>query len=213
MIKIFLKKFCCMLFFVCGTFLHSESLESNIHPEILKGIELHDSSRNGDAKNLEATIEKCLETLDPFVSSSPLALVFYGSALTVKAGFLVSKNPIKSLSFLDKGCVCIDKAVNLDSSHPLIRLVRLENGIEVSRTSPVKRYAVIKSDVDFLLDENNTKDFSLEKKAESLLYCAHYFLDAGNLDKAFELFEKAVKVSPDSNAGKAAQTMIEKYSE
>ena len=199
----------CFLMGLAGASLFAQEL----NPQIQKGIECHDRARSGDPKNTDALIEECLKTLEPFVKTDAIACAVYGSALTIKASIVVETNAIKSLEYLDKGNEFIDKAVSMNPDEIYCRMLRLENGIEVSRTSPLKRYSDIKSDVEFLIDDEKVEELSGNDKAEAYLYCGFYYLDSGDLDYALELFELAQEAAPDSDSGKRAQKMLDKYSE
>lgn len=199
----------CVLMGLAGASLFAQEL----NPQIQKGIECHDSARSGDPKNTDALIEECLKTLEPFAQTNAIACAVYGSALTIKASIVVETNAIKSLEYLDKGNEFIDKAVTMNPEEIYCRILRLENGIEVSRTSPLKRYSDIKSDVEFLIDDEKVEELSGKDKAEAYLYCGFYYLDSGDLDYALELFELAQGAAPDSDSGKRAQKMLDKYSE
>ena len=187
--------------------------EGRQNAQVSKGIEYHNLSRADGGKDASANIEKALSTLEPFVSSDAIACAYYGSALTIKAGIISEKNPIKSLSYLEEGSSYLDKAVSMKTDDIELRMIRLENGIEVSRSSPVKRYSVIKEDVDFLLLEKNMCQLSPQDKTEAYLYCGYYFQDAGDLETALDLFEMAVEADSNCGAGKTAQKMLDKYSE
>ena len=199
----------CFLVGLAGASLFAQEL----NPQIQKGIDCHDRARAGDPKNTDALIEECLKTLEPFIQSNAIACAVYGSALTIKASIVVETNAIKSLEYLDKGNEFIDKAVSMNPDEIYCRMLRLENGIEVSRTSPLKRYSDIKSDVEFLIDDEKVEELSGNDKAEAFLYCGFYYLDSGDLDYALELFELAQEAAPDSDSGKSAQKMLDKYSE
>lgn len=204
-----LRGLCILMMTVTVSPLFAEELA----PQIQKGYEYHNRARNPDEKNPAALLEECLKCLEPYTNSDAIAAALYGSALTVKASLAVDGNPIKSLSYLEKGNEFIDKAVAMKPDEIFCRLLRLENGIEVSRTSPVKRYGVIKSDVDFFIDDKKVEELSADDKAEAYLYCGFYYLDSGDLDYALELFELAEEAAPDSKAGKRAQKMLDKYSD
>ena len=182
-------------------------------PQIQKGYEYHNRARNPDEKNPGALLDECLKCLEPYTNTDAIACGLYGSALTVKASLAVDGNPIKSLNYLEKGNDFIDKAVAMKPEEVFCRLLCLENGIEVSRTSPVKRYGVIKSDVDFFIDDGQAEGLSADDKSEAYLYCGFYYLDSGDLDYALELFELAEEAAPDSKSGKRAQKMLDKYSD
>ena len=207
--KRFLRGLCILMITAALTPLFAEELD----PQIQKGYEYHNRARNPDEKNPGALLDECLKCLEPYTNSDAIAAALYGSALTVKASLVVEGNPIKSLTYLEKGNEFIDKAVEMKGDEVFCRLLRLENGIEVSRTSPVKRYGVIKNDVEFFIDDKKVEELSAEDKAEAYLYCGFYYLDSGDLDYALELFELAEEASPASESGKRAQKMLDKYSD
>ena len=204
-----MKKFICLLIsfnLVLVAFAQSKMTSSN--PQVTKGIEIHDKARSGNFNELQ----KALTLLEPYTKTDSVACAYYGSCLTLCAAECVEDNPIKALEYLDKGGKYLDEAVKLDSKNPAIRLMRLENGIEVSRTSPVKRYSVVADDVDFLMKTDMT-GWDAALKAEVYLFCGYFQADAGDLDGALDLFDCAIEADPDSAPGKSAQKMIDKYSE
>lgn len=178
--------------------------------DIQKGIEYHNKAHTGDLSNAQ----KCIDTLKPYIDSDAVACAYYGSALTLLAAYAIeNNNPIKSLEYLEEGGKFLDKAVKLDPKNIIVRIIRLENGIEVSRTSPIKRYAVIKDDVDFLQEDSVIMSVGVEIQAEIFADCGLYLLDSGDLDGALDLFDMAVEVGGSSEWAKLAQQMIDKYSE
>lgn len=189
-----------------SVFAQNRILSSN--EDIQKGIELHDNAHYGKQSDLQ----NAMDLLKPYVKEDATACAFYGSCLTLCASVYSEDNPIKALEYLEQGSTYLDEAVKMQPSNPLTHIIRLENGVEVSRTSPYKRYSVIKNDVDFLL-EADTDGWSEESIAEAYLYCGHYMLDAGELEEALDLFDTAIEASPSSASGVAAQKMIDKYSE
>lgn len=204
-----MKKIICLL--VCFSFglaVFAQSKMTSSNPDVAKGIEIHDKAHYGNFDELQ----KALSLLEPYIKTDSTACVYYGSCMTLCAASCVEDNPIKSLDYLEKGGKYLDDAVKLDPKNPAVRLMRLENGIEVSRTSPVKRYSIIADDVAFLMKTDmNGWDEAL--KAEVYLFCGYFQADAGDLDAALDLFDSAIEVAPDSEPGKSAQKMIDKYSE
>ncbi len=182
-------------------------------PGVIKGIEYHNASRLEKGKKSIELIQKSLESLKPFTEKDAIACAYYGSALTVNAGFISESNPIKSLSLLEEGGKYLDKAITMDSKNPDVHLIRLENGIEVSRSSPVKRYSVIAADVKYFIDENNIEKLEGENKAECLLYCAYYYCDSGDLDTALDFCDQIIEAAPKTEAAKQAAKMLDKYLE
>lgn len=177
--------------------------------DIEKGIELHNAVR----KEGIVTAEKGAELLKPYIKENAIACAYYGSIQTLIAGAISEKNPIKALEYLQMGGDYLDEAVELEPDNAIVRLIRLENGIEVSRTSPIKRYSTIKKDVKWFLDDGNISSADSEIQAEAYLYCGYYMIDAGDLDYALELFEECIALNPKSESAKAANKMLDKYTE
>ncbi len=180
---------------------------------IQQGIEYHNASRLENGKKSIELIQKSLDTLKPFVETDSIACAYYGSALTVYAGFISETNPIKSLSYLEEGGKYLDKAVVMDKKNSYVHLIRLENGIEVSRTSPVKRYSVIAEDVKYFIDDKNIERLEGENKAECLLYCAYFYCDSGDLDMALDFCDQIIEQESKTEAARLAAKMLAKYSE
>ena len=178
--------------------------------QIAKGIEFHNRSRSVEGSESDSLVDDCINTLEPFIKENALACAYYGSALTIKAGQYASKSPMKAYSNLKKGSKLIDKAVKMDSNNVHLRILRLENGIDVSRGSPVKRYKIIRDDVDYLL--KIVDHFEPEVKAEVYLACGNFYLDSKKADLAKKYFELAYTSSPDSDFGKKAKEILSQES-
>lgn len=181
----------------------------DINDDIAKGIELHNLARK---EGMNAA-EKASELLKPYVKENAVACAYYGSVQTVIAGIISEKNPIKALEYLQVGGEYLDNAVEMVPDEAVIHLIRLENGIEVSKTSPLKRYSVIKNDVKWFLDSDNISAADKEIKTEAYLYCGFYMIEAGDLDYALELFEESIAADPKSDSAKQAKKMLDKYTE
>lgn len=197
-----------VVLFMLGTVVFAQSKVTSSNADIQKGIEFHDKAHTGDFSNVQTAVD----LLKPYVDSDSVACAFYGSSLTLLASECAESNPIKSLDLLEQGAKFLDKAVKMDPENAAIRITRLENGIEVSRASPVKRYDVISSDVNFLL-KADMSDWNKEAIAEALLYCGCYMLDAGDLEQALDLFDQTIEAATSSPAAEMAQKMLDKYSE
>ena len=194
--------------FVAVLLLGSLVFAGSENPQIQKGIELHNLSRSAEEEESDAMIDESLAILEPFIKQDSLACAYYGSALTIKAGNYAKKSPVKALMNLKKGSKLIDEAVKKDSNNIELRILRLENGIDVSRGSPVKRYNVIREDVDYFIAQEKVGLLGDELKAEVYLFCGHYYLDSKDSDNARKYFELAYNASPDSKFGKDAKEML-----
>lgn len=190
-----------------GEGVNNKLMEMN--SDIQKGIELHNKARTEGIKSAE----KACELLKPYIKENAIARAYYGSVQTVIAGIISEKNPIKSLEYLQTGGDFLDEAVEMAPEEAAIHMIRLENGIEVSRSSPIKRYSVIKKDVKWFLDDENILKAEEDLKSEAYLYCGYYMIDAGDLDAALELFELCVELNPKSDFAKLANKMLDRYTE
>lgn len=196
-------------FFATFLVLGSLAFAGRENPQIEKGIELHNLSHTIEGEESDAMIDESLKILEPYIEKDSIACAYYGSALTIKAGKYAKKSPVKALMNLKKGSKLIDKAVSQDSDNIELRLLRLENGIDVSRGSPVKRYKIIREDVEFFITQGKINFLGDEVKAEAYLFCGHYYLDSKDSDSARKYFELAYEISPDSKFGKDAKEMLE----
>lgn len=181
----------------------------DVESAIQRGIEYHDLAR----KQGQEYCQKVCDVLEPFINENAIACAYYGSAQTVMASFVAEKNPMKSLEYLQNGGDYLDKAVRLDPENGFVRMIHLENGIEVSRNSPLKRYSAIRSDVEWFLDDENVLKMEPDMQAEAYLYCGFFKLEEGDLDYALELFENAVDAAPESRSAVQAKKQLDKYTE
>ncbi len=181
----------------------------NAKTDIEKGIEYHNKART---EGLEYAQKAC-ELLKPYVETDATACAFYGSALTVMASYAAEKNPLKALEYLQDGGDYLDKAVELAPDEWFTHMIHLENGIEVSHSSPLRRYSAIRSDVKWFLDDENILKTEGENQAEAYLYCGYFKLDEGDLDYALELFENCVAAAPESRQAAQANKLLDRYTE
>jgi len=144
-------------------------------------------------------IEKCLELLEPYIESNMIARFYYGSALSFSAKNYIKSNPLKSLNLLKKSNKYMDSAmVNYNNDYNL-HLLRLVLGLQVSKTSPINRYKVIKEDVDFLLNKENQKNLNTETLQSIYFYCGDFYFSTKKSDKAKECFNKVIELNSDSD--------------
>ncbi len=180
-------------------------------PEYLtKGKKLHDEAGKGGT---EKTIEECKQVLFPYIEKDMTARAYYGSAVTIEAGFIANKNPMKALELLEQGSKLIDEAVEKDPENVGIKILRLSNGMSVSSASPYKRYFVIQKDVKYFENEKNISKLDDETKALVYLNLGLFKIEEGDLDTALDYLETAVEVAPASESGKAAEKVLARYEE
>jgi tetratricopeptide (TPR) repeat protein len=172
-----------------------------------EGIRLHDAAR-ADKTNLA----KAKETLAALKDSSPLALAYYGSAVTLEASVANDrKDVLKALSLLNQGSGYIDAAVKKDPENFDIHFLRMENSYEVSVSSPVNRFKEMKADIDWLTARESSLDAQWRGTLE--LYRGLYLAKAHKLDEALAAFDKCIAVSPGSPEAKEAQKQLDHYAE
>ncbi|MBP7479361.1 MAG: hypothetical protein KA785_02840 [Spirochaetaceae bacterium] len=173
-----------------------------------KAIVLHDSAA------LESNGEKalaCQELLKPYIEKDAVCRAYYGSAITVEASLYEKTNPIKALALLDKGSEFIDSAVEMDSDNFIVRILRLTNGIEVSISSPLKRYKVLKNDIEWF--EKNGIDYGKDEDARLYYNIALYYIAANDLDSALYALDDCIATKSSDPVVKQAKDLLRRYEE
>ena len=188
---------------LCACGVCAQSMDDSIE----RGIALHDRS----LAEGESTVLKCRETLEPCIEANMVARAYYGSAVTIQASFYAEEDPIRSLTLLEEGARYMDSAVANDPDNGELRLIRLSNGIEVSRSSPLKRYTVIADDVRWF--ENHPLPSSPEESAAILCNCGLYYLDAGDIDAALDALATCVESGAETAAVQDARDILRRYEE
>ncbi len=176
--------------------------------DLKKAIVLHDSAA------MENSADKalaCQELLKPYIEKDAVCRAYYGSAVTVEASLYENTNPIKALSLLDKGSEFIDSAVKMDSDNFVVRIIRLSNGIEVSSSSPLKRYKVIKNDVEWF--EQNGIDYGKDEDARLYYNIALYYLAANDLDSALYALDDCIATQSSDPVVSKAKDLLRRYEE
>lgn len=176
--------------------------------DLKKAILLHD---NAAAESNPDMALACQELLKPHIEKDSVCRAYYGSAVTVEASFYEKSNPIKALSLLDKGSEFIDSAIKMDSSNFVLRILRLTNGVQVSSSSPLKRYKVIKQDVEWF--EKNGIDFGKDEDARLYYNIALYYLAVNNLDAALYALDDCIATKSSDPVVKQAQDLLRRYEE
>lgn len=177
--------------------------------DLARGIELHGKAGTGNEKALM----ECKKILEPYLEKNMTAKAYYGSAVTIEAGFVSEKNPVKALEFLEEGSKLIDEAVKKEPENLELRILRLGNGIEVSASSPYKRYFVIQNDVKFFENEKKLNQLDDETKAYVYLNMGLFKIEEGDLDAALDYLDLAVECAPGSDYAKKAEKVLNRYEE
>jgi len=195
------------MFFLVGSFAMADTGVGGFDEKLREGIKLHDESRT-DPSN----IEKGKVILSSIQKDSPIAMAYYGSLITIEAGvYAKNKNGIKALELLKTGTDLIDKAVTSAPTVPDLRFLRMENSYEISIGSPVNRYKIMKTDIDWL--DVRMKDFSPLLQGTIDLYKGLYFVKSRKLDEGLAAFDACIAISPGSPEAIEAKKQIDRYAE
>lgn len=203
--KRMLKKmfFCAVL--LCSVVVMISADDDSI---IQEGIRFHNLAETNPSEN----IEQGKKILFPLIEKNSLAKGYYGSLITLEAGmYEAEKNVLKAVQYLEKGTVMLDEAV--DSSPDIIdlRFLRMINSYELSNKSPMNRYKIMKTDIDFLELARANLNSSLAGLLD--LYSGLYLLKARKLGPAIDAFECCIEVSPGSPEAEEAQKQLDRYAE
>ena len=163
----------------------------------------------GVKEDKEAVIkaEHYLERLIEINNENSLALVYYGSIITMKARDAVFWNKIK---FVKQGIEQMDKAVRLDPDNLEVRLVRGSNSVAMPKM--MNRLSVALTDFKHIEKLDNEKQLKLSDK-----YLPQYFYNYGlalfndqEYKEAREKYLKTVEFDPDSDYSNHARCALKK---
>ncbi len=189
------------------------------------GIIYHNLAR----QNPDKYLKKALTVLNEYYrkSTNALSYGYYGSAVTIEASAIYKKASIVTnkegeivtnrdivgaSSKVDEGCRIIDQAVTNDPGNISLRFLRLINSLNVSQSSPFKRYAIAREDCRYLF-ENYYKGADNYWKAQLQLLAGKTAACEGKLEEALSHFEKVLQILPGSPAALEAKKYISRYEE
>jgi len=199
-----LAGFLCVFF---GGIVMADTGAGSFDEKLREGIKLHNEARVDPAN-----IEKGKAILESIQKESPIAMAYYGSIITLEAGqYAKNKNGIKALELLKTGTDLIDKAVASTPSLPDLRFLRMENSYEVSIGSPLNRFKIMKTDIDWLEARMKGYEPSLQGTVE--LYKGLYLVKSRKLDEGLSAFDACIAVSPGSPEATEAKKQIDRYAE
>jgi tetratricopeptide (TPR) repeat protein len=169
--------------------------------ELYLGIAWHNVAQS-DSSQTDTAVALLQQGWDK--TKSPLALGYLGSAITLRAGAAATAGNVAAASKdLSDGLSKIDRAVELDPKSQELRILRMVNGLSVSETSPVSRYALIKEDLALLPPQLSSMDANMQAL---VWYCrGKVALSDNRFDDAYKALETSVRLSPDSAYGKASK--------
>lgn len=201
-----MKKYISVMLLVAGI---TTGVFSATPAEALReGIKYHDLARTAPEGNLE----KAKALLGPLQKDSAIAKAYYGSILTLEASELArQKKGIKALTLIKEGTGLIDEAVAAAPEVVDLRFLRMINSYGLSEGSPVKRYKIMKVDIDWF--NGRIAQFTKEEQGVIRLYTGLYYLKANQLEEAQAAFETCIMVSPGSAEAAEAKKQMERYAE
>ena len=184
------------------------SESADLAKQLAEGIKCHDAARIDPEKN----IKKGEEILSAIQDESPVAKAYYGSLITLEAEqYAAQKDVLKALDLLSDGTKLMDTAVKMAPDVSDIRFLRMENSYEISQSSPLNRYKIMKQDIDWL--DARKAGFSAAEQGVIELYKGLYYARAKKLDDALSAFDECINLSPGSPEAIEAQKQIAHYAE
>jgi hypothetical protein len=192
--------------FVCA--LSMAVYAQNLERDLEKAIVLHNvASENGSVEQ----ILQCQKLLLPYIEKDAVCRAYYGSALTIEAAFTEKTNPIKALSLLETGSTFIDTAVLMERDNPVLRIIRLTNGVEVSSSSPFKRYSVLKDDIAWF--KKHGINYDTDTNAQLYYTIALYHIAANDIDSALDALDNCIDTKSADPVVKKAEALLRRYEE
>jgi hypothetical protein len=192
-----------------------EAINSSNDPnrDLYLGILYHNSVMFAQGNN-EDYLEKALIHLKAAYEKTQdsLALGYWGSLITLESGVAASNNNvIKAAVKLDEGSNLIDQAVEEDAENINLRMLRMNNAIAVSESSPFDRYDVVKDDLEYL----KTVYASLSKSNRSMvkLIEGRLALHENRINDALLCFEESIREMPGSSYALQAENYLEELEE
>jgi tetratricopeptide (TPR) repeat protein len=172
------------------------------------GKAYHDLAGVEEDEDAVQQAESYLSRLMKIDPQNAVALVYYGSVLTMKArdAFL----PWEKMKYMRKGFATMDSAVALDPHSPEVRLIRANNGTSVPKMFHRLKIAL----ADFQFIESLDKEKLAEMTNKFWLPYYYYFGRALVKDEQFEAaevkFAKVIAIDSDSEYAKNARQQLEK---
>lgn len=173
--------------------------------ELSVGIVYHNLAR----LNPQAYLKAATASLKILSDTIPLALAYYGSVLTIQGGYAQDLHDmVGATTATQDGIDAIDLAVSREPQNTSIRLLRIENGLSVSRDSPFKRWDVIKVDLDYV-SSLPKGTFSSETQAKLLVFAGDLAMGRNQVNQAVKDYRRAIKLAPASLAATWAKARLE----
>lgn len=181
--------------------------------DIYRGIVYHNLA-NGASQvdKREEYVIKAIELLSKYRDGDAVGRAYLGSAITIKGGVSASRKKLMdAVKGLDEGAKIIDSAVEKSPENISVRMVRIQNAVGVSKTSPMKRWAVARGDIEFLKKKESR--FNNTIKADLYYYSGEVYIGEKKTSEALKEYSAAVRFAPESASGVLARKALAKYSE
>jgi hypothetical protein len=149
-------------------------------------------------------------------SVDPIAMAYYGSALTLKAGLLAKKgDSVGASAAIAEGFKKMDAAVRAAPDMASLRFLRAENALSVSERSPFKRLEVAEADYAALEKAVSAGKAVLDPagKARIEVGRARVALGFGETEEAIRGLESAIRIAPQSDAAVLARKLLADFEE
>jgi len=181
--------------------------------DMYRGIVYHNLANGEDQTDKrEEYVNKAIECLSKYRDGDAIGRAYLGSAITIMGGVSASKKKLMdAVKKLDEGAKLIDSAVEKSPENISVRMVRMQNAVGVSKTSPMKRWTVARGDVDFLKKKEDK--LNNVNKADLYFYSGEVFIGEKKTNEALKEYSAAVKFAPESASGVLARKALAKYSE
>lgn len=172
------------------------------------GKAYHDLAGVEGDEDAVAQAENYLSKLMKLAPQNAVALVYYGSVLTMKArdAFL----PWEKMKYMKQGFAAMDSAVALDPQSPEVRLIRANNGTSVPKM--FHRLKTALADYQFIEAMQLEKSGAMPNKFWLPYY--YYFGLALMKDEQFQeakvKFNKVLEIDANSDYAQNARQQLEK---
>lgn len=192
-----------------------KEIESSNDPnrDLYLGILYHNSvmfAQDGTEDYLEKALKHIQAAYEKTQDS--LALGYWGSLITLESGAAArNNNVIKAAVKLDEGSNLIDQAVEEDAENINLRLLRMNNAVGVSESSPFDRYDVVKEDLEYV----RTFYTSLSKPVKYMvkLIEGRLALHEDRIADALLCYEESIREMPGSSYARQAEVFLEELEE
>ncbi len=176
---------------------------NNVDVLVRLGRLYHDQAALGN----EEAVDKSFTCLDKALELDPrnaTALVFRGSLWTIKARD--AWWPFTKISRANRGIDEIDKAAAIDSSNATVRMVRGIHSLHLP--SFFGRLKIALDDFHYLLNLPDLNRWDSSSQSMIYYWSGIAFERDGQVEKAKELFHKAVDVAPNSPTAVLAEQKL-----